>query len=154
MKARSSSNGHDTNAYNKNNPQKSGRQTRSTLATRAASKQPTPDKSAAGLTNGSTSMQNINRGNTQNSGAITLFGRATSALLQGNVTKKKPFLDSWRCAFLILDNADRILSWKRGSGSINPLTQLFMLPGVMGINLTIIFITRSSILQYSCEYTE
>ena len=129
------------------------RQTRSTLATNAASK-PTPEKSC-GLTGSTVHIANKN---TQNSGSVALFGRATSALLQGGISNNYHAAKSsssqsnnnWRCAFLVLDNADRILSWKK-PGSINPLTQLLMLPSVMGINLTIMFISRSTIFQYSCE---
>ncbi|KAL7441514.1 hypothetical protein ACHAXH_007774, partial [Discostella pseudostelligera] len=70
-------------------------------------------------------------------GSIALFGRVIAAATSPRC-----------CMFLILDNADRILSWKR-YGSIHPLTQLFMLPSVMGIDLTLIFISQSSIFQYS-----
>jgi len=88
----------------------------------------------------------------QNSGAVALFGRATSALIQAGNTTRRRSSDNWRCAFLILDNADRILSWNTKNGSINPLTQIFLLPSVMGINLTFIFISRGSIFPYSGEY--
>jgi len=87
----------------------------------------------------------------QNSGSVALFGRATSALIQAGNTTKRRSSDNWRCAFLILDNADRILSWNTKNGSINPLTQIFLLPSVMGINLTFIFISRSTIFPYSGE---
>ena len=87
----------------------------------------------------------------QNSGSVALFGRATSALIQAGNTTRKRSSDNWRCAFLILDNADRILSWHTKNGSINPLTQIFLLPSVMGINLTFIFISRSTIFPYSGE---
>ena len=87
----------------------------------------------------------------QNSGAVALFGRATSALIQAGNTTRRRSSDNWRCAFLILDNADRILSWNTKNGSINPLTQIFLLPSVMGINLTFIFISRSTIFPYSGE---
>jgi len=128
----------------KNNLQKNVRQTRlrSTLATRAAC-EPTFEKST-GLKGSIQSNVSIN---TQNSSSVALFGRATSALIQGGATKKK-LPKNCRCAFLILDNADRILSWKK-TGSMNPLTQIFLLPCVMGINLTLIFISRSTIFQYS-----
>jgi hypothetical protein len=80
-------------------------------------------------------------------GSIALFGRAIASFsLRGGTAATSPRC----CMFLILDNADRILSWKR-YGSIHPLTQLFMLPSVMGIDLTLIFISQSSIFQYSRE---
>jgi len=80
-------------------------------------------------------------------GSIALFGRAIASFsLRGGTAATSPRC----CMFLILDNADRILSWKR-HGSIHPLTQLFMLPCVMGIDLTLIFISQSSIFQYSRE---
>ncbi|KAL9183842.1 hypothetical protein ACHAXT_004698 [Thalassiosira profunda] len=116
--------------------------TRLTRATKAASKH-TPGEATPGLNE---SIQSTGR-NIQNSGSVALFGRATSALIQANSAKKKSRRD-WRCAILILDNADRILSWRK-HGSVTPLTQIFLLPGVMGINLTLIFISRSSIFQNS-----
>ena len=85
------------------------------------------------------------------SGAVALFGRAASVLIQAGNTTRRRSSDNWRCAFLILDNADRILSWNKNNGSINPLTQIFLLPSVMGINLTFIFISRSTIFPYSGE---
>ena len=95
------------------------------------------------------SIQNATNRISQSSSAVALFGRATSALIQGNPSKKKT-PESWRCTFLVLDNADRILSWKK-NGSVSPLTALFLLPSVFGINLTMIFISRSTIIQYSRE---
>mmetsp|Transcript_38255 Transcript_38255/g.80495 ORF Transcript_38255/g.80495 Transcript_38255/m.80495 type:complete len:924 (+) Transcript_38255:70-2841(+) len=126
----------------KNDLQKNVRQTRlrSSLATAS---QPSAETST-GL-KGSI-QSNANR-NTQNSCAVALFGRATSALIQGGAAKRKTS-NNWRCAFLILDNADRILSWKK-HGSTNPLTQIFLLPSVMGINLQFIFISRSTIFHYN-----
>eukprot|EP00584_Thalassiosira_punctigera_P008593 CAMPEP_0172535628 /NCGR_PEP_ID=MMETSP1067-20121228/7545_1 /TAXON_ID=265564 ORGANISM="Thalassiosira punctigera, Strain Tpunct2005C2" /NCGR_SAMPLE_ID=MMETSP1067 /ASSEMBLY_ACC=CAM_ASM_000444 /LENGTH=949 /DNA_ID=CAMNT_0013320565 /DNA_START=103 /DNA_END=2952 /DNA_ORIENTATION=+ len=115
---------------------------RTTLATKAASK---PASEKLNCLKGS--IQGYVNRNTQNVGSVALFGRATSALIQGGTMKKKSS-KNWRCAFLILDNVDRILSWKR-PGSINPLTQIFLLPSIMGINLTLIFISRSTIFQYS-----
>ena len=85
------------------------------------------------------------------SSSVALFGRATSALIQAGNTTRRRSSDNWRCAFLILDNADRILSWNKKNGSIHPLTQIFLLPSVMGINLTFIFISRSTIFPYSGE---
>ena len=132
---------------NSNNTQ-NVRQTRlrTTLATKAANQ---PTSQSIGLNSGS--IPSATNRNTQNSGSVALFGRATSALIQaGNTTRKRTSNNNWRCVFLILDNAERILSWKK-HGSINPLTQIFLLPSVMGINLTLIFISRSTIFQHSRE---
>jgi hypothetical protein len=130
-----------------NNDQKNPRQTRlrNTL-TRGVARE-----AAGDVSNLKGSLQNATNRMTQSSGsaAVALFGRATSALIQGNPSKKKS-PENWRCTFLILDNADRILSWKK-NGSVSPLTALFSLPSVFGINLTLIFISRSTILQCSRE---
>ena len=83
------------------------------------------------------------------SSPVALFGRAVSVLLQGGLSKKKR-PKYGRCSFLVLDNAERIQSWKK-SGSRNALAQLFKLPNVMGINLTVIFISRGSLLTHSGE---
>jgi hypothetical protein len=80
---------------------------------------------------------------------IALFGRAVSMLLQGGIPRKRRSKYG-RCAFFVLDNADRMLAWKK-SGSRNALAQLFKLPSVMGINLTLIFISRGALLTYSGE---
>ena len=127
------------------NNQKNARQTRlrSNLATEAASETVHNSPSLKG------SIQNATNRITQSSAAVAVFGRATSALIQGDSSKNKT-PESWRCTFLILDNADRILSWKK-HGSVSPLTALFLLPSVFGINLTLIFISRSTIFQYSRE---
>ena len=79
---------------------------------------------------------------TQSSSVVALFGCATSALIQAN---------TWRCTFLVLDNADRILSWNKHR-CVSPLTQILMLPRIMGINLTLILISRSSLFQYSRKF--
>ncbi|KAL3779482.1 hypothetical protein HJC23_000041 [Cyclotella cryptica] len=81
------------------------------------------------------------------SAPIALFGRAVSILLQGGLSRKRR-PKYGRCAFIVLDNAERMLAWKK-SGSRNALAQLFKLPSVMGINLTLIFISRGSLLTYS-----
>jgi len=128
-----------------NNPHTSQR-TRLGRAAKAAS-EPTTQYST-GLKG---SIQGATNRNTQGGGSVALFGRATSALLQAGNMSRKRSSDCWRCAFLILDNAERILSWKK-HGSISPLTQLFLLPSVMGINLTLIFISKSSLLQHYREY--
>ena len=129
-----------------NNNQKNARETRlrNNFATEAASETVHNSPSLKG------SIQNATNRITQSSAAVALFGRATSALIQGDSSKKKT-PESWRCTFLILDNADRILSWKK-HGAVSPLTALFLLPSVFGINLTLIFISRSTIFQYSREF--
>lgn len=81
---------------------------------------------------------------------IALFGRAVSMLLQGGLSRKRR-PKYGRCAFFVLDNADRMLAWRK-SGSRNALAQLFKLPSVMGINLTLIFISRGALLTYSGEF--
>lgn len=132
------------------NLQNNVRQTRlsSAMASKAAASQPATQ--TVGLQNAS--IPSATGKNTQNIGSVALFGRATSALIQaGNNTRKRSSNNNWRCAFLILDNAERILAWKK-HGSINPLTQIFLLPSVMGINLTLIFISRSTIFKYSCKF--
>lgn len=98
---------------------------------------------------GSIQYTNNNR-RTQSTSVVALFGRATSSLIQGNPSIKKKSPNSWRCTFLVLDNADRILSWNK-HGCVSPLTQILMLPRIMGINLTLIFISRSSLFKYSCK---
>jgi Cdc6-like AAA superfamily ATPase len=92
------------------------------------------------------SVQGSNR-NHQDSSSIAIFGRAISSLLQGDMSKKRAPRHG-RCAFLILDNADRILSWNKSRRN-NPLAELLLLPKIMGINLTLILISRSSLYQYS-----
>lgn len=129
------------------NPQKIARQTR--LSASLAAKQ---ESEAAPKSSGLNSIPSSSNRNTQNSSSVSLFGRATSALIQaGNASRKKAGNERWRCAFLVLDNAERILSWKK-HGSVTPLTQIFLLPNIMGINLTLIFISRSTIFHHSRKY--
>lgn len=92
------------------------------------------------------SVQNSNRNNNDSS-SIAIFGRAISSLLQGDISKKRA-PRCGRCAFLILDNADRILSWNKSRRN-NPLAELLLLPKIMGINLTLVLVSRSSLYQYS-----
>ena len=81
------------------------------------------------------------------SSSVASFGRALSILLQGGFShKKRPKYG--RCSFLVLDNAERLQSWKK-AGSRNALSQLFKLPNVMGVNISIIFISRGSLLTHS-----
>ncbi len=92
------------------------------------------------------SVQSSNR-NHHDSSSIVIFGRAVSSLLQGDKSKKRAPRHG-RCAFLILDNADRILSWNKSRRN-NPLAELLLLPKIMDINLTLVLISRSSLYQYS-----
>ena len=91
-------------------------------------------------------IEGFNR-NYHDSSSIAIFGRAVSSLLQGNASRKRAPRNG-RCAFLVLDNADRILSWNKFHRN-NPLAELLLLPRIMGVNLTLILISRSSIYQYS-----
>lgn len=117
------------------------RQTR--LSTIRQHSQPAAQKNSGALNN---SLQGSTR-NANESSSIAIFGRAISSLLQGDVSKKRAPRHG-RCAFLILDNADRILSWNKSRRN-NPLADLLLLPKIMGINLTLILISRSSLYQYS-----
>lgn len=100
-------------------------------------------------TSGSDQLRRTSR-YSYDSSPIALFGRALSTLLQGQSSRKKR-PKYGRCSFLIIDNAERILSWKKTAGSRNAIAQLFKLPDVMGVNLTLIFISRSSLLAHSGE---
>jgi hypothetical protein len=55
------------------------------------------------------------------------------------------------CAFLVLDNAERLLSLtaERSTESNNFLSQLLLLPKVYGLNLTVIVLTSSALLDGS-----
>ena len=83
----------------------------------------------------------------QDTTAVALFGRAVTELIQegGKKGARRP-----RTAFLVLDNVDRILEWKRQS--VHSLSRLFLLSGVTG--LEVIFISRSSLYAHtSREFT-
>lgn len=80
------------------------------------------------------------------SAPIASFGRAMSSLLQGGSTRKG--INKYgRCAFLVIDNAERMLAWKKGSR--NGLANLLMLPNMMGLNLMLILISQSTLLPYT-----
>jgi len=89
---------------------------------------------------------------TKSYGAPVAFGRvlaplfgSPSPLLPGN----KP-----GSAFLILDHAERLfsLSTSQKAEPNNFLAQLLLLPQVMGLNLTLIIVSRSTLLDCSREY--
>lgn len=115
------------------------RQTRQSIA------QQNSDQSAVVAANQSIALKNPVY--TQESSAVAIFGRAISSILQGDTSKKRA-PQNGRCAFFILDNADRILSWNKSRRN-NPLAELLLLPKIMGINLTLILISRSTLYQYS-----
>jgi len=75
------------------------------------------------------------------------FGRSMKALFQTNAKAS---------GVLVLDQADRLLSFlsSRGQGdtSCNLLGQLFLVPRTLGINLTIVAITNSYLLEHSRAY--
>ena len=115
------------------------RQTRQSIA------QQNSDQSAVVAANQSIALKNPVF--TQESSAVAIFGRAISSILQGDTSKKRA-PQNGRCAFFILDNADRILSWNKSRRN-NPLAELLLLPKIMGINLTLILISRSTLYEYS-----
>lgn len=115
------------------------RQTRQSIA------QQSSDQSAVVAANQSIALKNPVY--TQESSAVAIFGRAISSILQGDTSKKRA-PQNGRCVFFILDNADRILSWNKSRRN-NPLAELLLLPKIMGINLTLILISRSTLYQYS-----
>lgn len=80
----------------------------------------------------------------QDATSVALFGRAVTELIQEGASRKKGVRRP-RTAFLVLDNVDRILEWKRQS--LHPLSQLFMLSGVTG--LEVIFISRCSLYAHT-----
>jgi Cdc6-like AAA superfamily ATPase len=78
--------------------------------------------------------------------AVVAFGRSLQPFY-GVGTK--------RCAILILDHAERLLSLsakKKPSEKTNCLAELLLLPKVMKVNLAIIIITNHSILHGSRKY--
>ena len=119
------------------------RQTRQNIALQNGEQSAATEYQSGVLKN---SVQGSNR-NHQDSSSIAIFGRAISSLLQGDASKKRAPRHG-RCAILILDNADRILSWNKSRRN-NPLAELLLLPKIMGINLTLVLISRSSLYQYS-----
>merc|ERR1719253_65973 len=54
--------------------------------------------------------------------SVSLFGRAASALLHGAAARARASSGPGRCAFVVLDNAERLLSWKKkDAGALSPL---------------------------------
>ncbi|KAL7473944.1 hypothetical protein ACHAXS_014311 [Conticribra weissflogii] len=130
------------------------RQTRHSLAARAQRKPSHGDDSLAGFKESASGTA----GSSKESVPVAFFGRALSTLLQGghrqgissSLPTSRRRISRGRCAILILDNAERIMSWRQ-QGSKNALLQIMRLPSLMGLNLTLILITRSAVLQYSRE---
>lgn len=135
-------------------PEKKKRQTRHSLAAGAKQKKLNGNESFSGFKGSASDTA----GNSKESSPVAFFGRAMSTLLQGGQSGGVSQLSSasckrmsnGRCAILILDNAERIMSWRQ-QGSKNALLQIMRLPSLMGLNLTLILITRSAVLQYSRE---
>mmetsp|Transcript_7429 Transcript_7429/g.20633 ORF Transcript_7429/g.20633 Transcript_7429/m.20633 type:complete len:1161 (+) Transcript_7429:327-3809(+) len=85
------------------------------------------------------------------------FGRALLPLCGGpdDLVSKSRYCG---CAFLVLDHADRLLSMTAKQNSPyntiskdernNLLSQLLLLPRVMGLNLTIVVLTANSLLEF------
>jgi hypothetical protein len=78
--------------------------------------------------------------------AVWAFGRALAYLFEDGYA-----------GFLILDHAERLLSLSSSRGTAernNFLSQLLLLPRVAGINLTVIVVTNSLLLEHSREYIQ
>jgi len=128
------------------------RQTRHSLAAGAKQEKLNGNESFSGFKGSASDTA----GNSKESSPVAFFGRAVSTLLQkGQSGGTSPSssascrqMSNGRCAILILDNAERIMSWRQ-QGSKNALLQIMRLPSLMGLNLTLILITRSAVLQYS-----
>jgi hypothetical protein len=76
--------------------------------------------------------------------AVWAFGRTLASLFEDGYA-----------GFLVLDHAERLLSLPSGKGTTDPnnfLSQLLFLPRVAGINLTVIVVTNSLLLEHSREY--
>ena len=103
----------------------------------------------------STQQQHTRRQHTINTPAD--FGRALLPLCGGpdDLVSKSRYCG---CAFLVLDHADRLLSMTAKQNSPynaigkdernNLLSQLLLLPRVMGLNLTIVVLTTNSLLEF------
>lgn len=91
---------------------------------------------------------------TKSHGAPVAFGRVLAPLFGRSSmlsSDAKP-----GSAFLILDHAERLftLSAYQKVEPNNFLAQLLLLPQVMGLNLTIIIVSRSTLLDCSREYSQ
>jgi hypothetical protein len=78
--------------------------------------------------------------------AVWAFGRALASMFEDGYA-----------GFLILDHAERLLnmSSSKGTGERNNfLSQLLYLPRVAGLNLTVIVVTNSLLLEHSREYIQ
>jgi hypothetical protein len=76
--------------------------------------------------------------------AVWAFGRALASMFEDGYA-----------GFLILDHAERLLSLSPSKATTEPnnfLSQLLSLPRVAGLNLTVIVVTNSLLLEHSREY--
>jgi hypothetical protein len=76
--------------------------------------------------------------------AVWAFGRALASMFEDGYA-----------GFLILDHAERLLSLSASKATAEPnnfLSQLLSLPRVAGLNLTVIVVTNSLLLEHSREY--
>jgi len=72
----------------------------------------------------------------------------------GQELKENLFVQKNDCAFLILDQAEKILSLATSSSPrTNFLSQLLLLPQTKGLNLTIIVISKSILLEHARKFT-
>jgi hypothetical protein len=87
-------------------------------------------------------------------GAPSAFGRSLKPLI--GRTRGKPGTQAKGCAFLVLDHAEHFLTTapKRLMSRVrnNFLSQILLLPKQLALNLTIVFISKSSLLGGSRKY--
>ena len=53
------------------------------------------------------------------------------------------------CAFVVIDHADRLFSFGAEGKNDNFLSQLLLMPKVMELNLTVIVVTTSVLLEFT-----
>lgn len=81
----------------------------------------------------------------------------TAVATFGDELQQTLFQDEEDCGILVLDQAERLLSLSSSpsgtsASKSNFLAQLLLLPRIKGLNLTIIVITKSILLEYSRKY--
>jgi hypothetical protein len=128
----------------------SRRKTRHSMKGANGRKRQTPDR---GVPNARDKSMRKVESVTKSHGAPVAFGRVLAPLFgapSALTPEKKP-----GSAFLILDHAERLftLSANQKAESNNFLAQLLLLPQVMGLNLTLIIVSRSALLDSSRECT-
>lgn len=67
----------------------------------------------------------------------------------------KRLLQGDRCGVLVLDNAERIVTMSASKGSedrVYFLSQILLLPQLLELNLSIIIVSKSLLLEYSRKY--